>query len=392
MASRRSESTSAGLLESNGARCGYTENVPLRISADRVWVYGGTLLLLGALPAWLGHPGDWQRFWAGGATVGTPALFNEAAHLAFQEARHIGTGIWTYPPAFAWAFLPAAHVSIGVGYVLNFVLMLALVALSGWMLAGLFRFQRWFGIIAALAWQPAIYASDLGQISAFWLFLISLAMTGAARGSPLILGSAIGLLLLKPTIGLPFLALLAVRRQWKACAIVAIFAAVWYLASVAATGGEWTWIPHYVAVVRSLSGVDMGALYNGVTLPMILIRVGAAPVLAFVLGAIAFVAFLPALSRANVLLAMGCTSILSLALSAHAWMYDVAIVLPALFYAMAHLTEPWRTRLIVTAYLLAAVWMPIVAVAWFNPLAIITLGGTALCAVALFRSEQCCHT
>ena len=68
-------------------------------------------------------------------------------------------------------------------------------------------------------------------------------------------------------------------------------------------------------------------------------------------------------------------------------MYDVAIVLPALFYAMANSAEPWRTRLIITAYVLAALWMPIVAIAWFNPLAIITLGGTALCAVALYRSE-----
>ena len=97
--------------------------------------------------------------------------------------------------------------------------------------------------------------------------------------------------------------------------------------------------------------------------------------------------FLPALSRGNVLLAMSCTSILSLALSAHAWMYDVTIALPALFYAMANMAEPWRTRLIITAYLLAAMWMPIVALVWFNPLAIVTLGGTALCAVALYRSE-----
>ena len=95
--------------------------MPLRIGADRVGLYGVALLLFGALPALLGHPGDWQRFWAGGATVGTSALFNEADHLAFQAARGIGTGIWTYPPAFAWAFLPAAHLTIAVGYAINFV-------------------------------------------------------------------------------------------------------------------------------------------------------------------------------------------------------------------------------------------------------------------------------
>ena len=58
-------------------------------------------------------------------------------------------------------------------------------------------------------------------------------------------------------------------------AVVAICAGAWYLGSVAATAGEWTWIPHYVAVVRTLHDVDIGALYNGITLPMILIRLGA---------------------------------------------------------------------------------------------------------------------
>jgi hypothetical protein len=362
--------------------------VPLRISPDRLILYGIALLAFGALPALLGHPGDWQRFWAGGATVGTSALFNEGEHIAFQAAHGIGTGIWTYPPAFAWAFLPAAHLPIAIGYVINFVFMLVLVALSGSILAGIFGFQRWFGVISALAWQPAIYSGDVGQISAVWLALIALAMAGAARGSSLIVGLAVGFMLLKPTIALPFIALLLVRKQWRACAIVAICAGVWYLASVAATAGEWAWIPHYVAVVRTLHGVDMGALYNGITLPMILIRLGTAQALAIAIGAIAFICFLPALSRANVLLAMSCTCVLSLALSDHAWMYDGAIVLPALFYAMAKLEEPWRTRLIVAAYLLAALWMPIDAAIRFNPLAIITLGGAALCVVALFRKAK----
>lgn len=359
-------------------------SVPLRVSPDRVVLYGVALLIFGALPALLGHPGDWQRFWAGGATVGTSALFNEGEHLAFQAARGIGTGIWTYPPAFAWAFLPAAHLTIAAGYAVNVVFMLILVGLSGSILARVFGFHRRFGVVAALAWQPAIYSGDVGQIGAVWLFLIALAMAGAARGSSLILGLAVGFMLLKPTIALPFVALLLVRKQWRACAIVAICAGAWYLASVAATAGEWAWMPHYIGVMRTLHDVDMGALYNGITLPMILIRLGATQAFAIAFGAIAFICFLPALSRANVLLAMSCTSIFSLALSAHAWMYDAAIVLPALFYAMATLAEPWRTRLIVAAYLLAALWMPIDAAIRFNPLAIITLGGAALCALALY--------
>ena len=156
--------------------------MPLRLSPDRVALYGIALFVFGTLPAWLGHPGDWQRFWAGGATVGTSALFNQGEHIAFQAAHGIGTGIWTYPPAFAWPFLPAAHLTIAIGYAINFVFMLILVGLSGSMLAGIFGFQRWFGVIAALAWQPAIYSGDVGQISAIWLFLIALAMAGVCSG------------------------------------------------------------------------------------------------------------------------------------------------------------------------------------------------------------------
>ena len=221
--------------------------MPLRISADRVVLYGITLFVFGA-PGVARAPRRLAALWAGGATVGTSALFNEGEHLAFQAARGIGTGIWTYPPAFAWAFLPAAHLTIAAGYALNFVFMLILVGVCGWILAGIFGFQRRFGVIAALAWQPAIYSGDVGQISAVWLFLIALAMAGAAQGSSLIVGLAVGIMLLKPTIALPFVALLLVRGRWRACAIVALCAGAWILASVAATAGEWAWIPHYLAV------------------------------------------------------------------------------------------------------------------------------------------------
>ena len=83
-----------------------------------------------------------------------------------------------------------------------------------------------------------------------------------------------GVLLLKPTIALPFVVLLLVRREWKACGVVAVCAVVWYLGSVAASAGDWNWIPPYLAIVHSLYNTDLGALYNGITLPMILVRLG----------------------------------------------------------------------------------------------------------------------
>jgi hypothetical protein len=366
--------------------------MPLRISAERVWLYGTALFVFGALPAFItsafiAPPGDWQRFWAGGATAGTSALLDENQHIAFQRAHGIDLGSWSYPPAFAWAFLPAAHLPIAVGYVLNFILALFLVGFSGWILAGVFGFQRSFGAVAALAWEPAIYSADAGQASSTWLLLVSIALAGAARASPLLLGGSLGLLLLKPTIALPFVALLVVRREWKACGIIAICAMIWYLTSVAATGGDWNWIPRYAAIVQSVYRTDLGALYNAITLPAILVRFGIAPGISPVLGAIVFLGCLPALARTNLVRAMSFTSLLVLVANVHAWMYDAAVMLPVLFYAMSHLAEPWRTRVVVAAYILAATWMPIVVLAKFNPLAIVTLGGFILCAAALYAER-----
>jgi Glycosyltransferase family 87 len=364
-----------------------TRSAPLGISVKRLWPYGVVLFVFGLLPALVAYPGDWERFWAGGATVGTSALLDTNQHVAFQGAHGTSLGPWTYPPAFAWAFLPAAHLPMPAGYMLNFVLTLCFVGLSGWILAGVFGFQRWFGMIAALAWEPAMYAADIGQTSGVWLLLISIAVAAAARRSAPLLGGAVGFLLLKPTIALPFVALLLVRREWKACGIVALCSIIWYLASVAATGGEWAWISHYAATVRSLYATDLGALHNGITLPTVLIRLGIPAVAALATAAIVLLAFLPALSRANFVQAVSFTSLLAIAVSPHAWMYDVALILPALFYAMKWTREPWRTRLIVAAYLLAAIWMPVELLAKFNPLALVTLCGAALSAAELYAER-----
>lgn len=346
-------------------------------------VWGVALFALSILPAQALAPGDWPRFWAGGATVGTTALFNEAQHLAFQRVHGLLPGIWTYPPAFAWFFAPAAHLPVAVGYWIWFPLTLIAVAFAGWMLADAFGFSPLFGIVAALAWEPVVYSSEVGQTSAIWLLLIAVAIAAARRRSPIMLGIAIGLLLLKPTFGVPFVVLLVARREWKACGVVVCFGALLYGASVAATGGEWGWPAHYVAIVQALYRTDLGALYNGTALPAILVRLGVPASIAVGLGLAVFLAILPQLARVDFVEALSLTSLFAVALSAHVWMYDAAAVLPALFYAMSTLREPWRTRLIASAYLLAAAWMPIVFILRFNPIAIVTIGGSLLAAASL---------
>ena len=362
--------------------------MPLRLSGFVAAACAAASVALALLPAHALYPGDWPRFWAGGATVGTAALTDARLHLAFQNAHHVPLGPWTYPPAFAWAFLPAAWLPISIGYLSNAIVTCALVAWSGWILGGAFGYDRRFGVLAALAWGPALFNVCVGQIGAFWLAVVSSAVWCASRNRDLLLGVAIGVLLLKPPLALPFVALLVVRRSWKACAIVAGAAACWYLASVAAAAADWNWMPHYLATLRDLARTDAGALYNAMSLPPLLLRAGVPSLAGLVVAALAFVAVLPALARADSVSAVCATSLFALAISPHAWMYDAVLVVPALFWAMQRVREPLRTWIVVAAYLLAAAWMPVVWFARFNPLAIIVLGGAVLTATALYARRD----
>jgi hypothetical protein len=83
-------------------------NLPLRVSRDRIVVYGAAVFLAGLWQLLNNtlrdrNMGDWALFWTGGATVGTGALLDPRAHLAFERAHGFAGGIWPYVPAAAGA-------------------------------------------------------------------------------------------------------------------------------------------------------------------------------------------------------------------------------------------------------------------------------------------------
>jgi hypothetical protein len=365
---------------------------PLRLTPAIAGVAAVLLIVVSVLPAFALYPGDWPRFWAAGATAGTAALTDASMHVAFQVAHGLVAGAWTYPPAFAWAFVPAAALTIAASYAVNFAFTLGVTALAGWLLAGALGFDRRFGIAAALAWEPAIYSAAVGQISALWLAAIAIAVWATERGNTLLLGLSVSALLFKPPLAVVFVAVLVVRRQWKACAVVAAATAGVYLASVTAAGGNWHWIPNYLATLRALQHTDLGALYNGMTLPALLARAGLPTAYALGVAVVCLVALLPGLARSGNVRALCVASLLALAVSPHAWMYDAALALPAIFYAMRELEEPARTWLVAGAYVVAAFWMPVVWWTRFNPLALIVLLGSVLAAAALYRKRASSQT
>jgi len=367
-------------------------DVPLRVSRDRIVLYGSGLFLIGL---WQlvrntlqdSNFADWSCFWVGGATVGTPALLDLRLHAAFAQAHALRPAIWPYLPAFAWLYVPAAHFSLFASYLANTIAMLAIAAYAGIVLADAFEMPRWFGIIAVLAWAPVKIAALGGQNTPIALLLIALAILFAKHGRPSLVGVCVGLLLYKPTIALPFVVLLVVRREWRALFVVAVCAAGWYLASVAAAGGNWLWMTPYVSALRWYFPLDFHAnAPNAVSLPGLLMRLGLSSAAALGVAAFAFITALPRLTRVDYVAALSITSALAVALNPHAWQYEPVIMLPGMFYAMRAFADPLRMWTIIGAYVVAAASVFAIPGLTWNMLAISVLILAALVAIPLRTS------
>lgn len=350
---------------------------PLRLSRDRIVLYG-TLIAAACLMqvrfVVAQGFGDWSAFWAAGSTVGTRDLLDPHRHATWQLAHHLLTTIFPYLPAYAWFLLPARPLSLAAGYALNFALMLLATLAAAAIAARIYKFS--FGVSAALSlsWAPTIAAMATGQNAPLGLLLELLAIAGLLSNSSIACGLAVGALLYKLPYALPFVALLAVRGNWRALAVVAACAGSWFVAGVAATAWDWQWPMHYAAALRAYAGPD--ALYNAVkavSIPQLLLRSGASGGAAMLAGAALFIGALPLLRRAPVLAAASLTPLLGLALGPHTLPYDLALALPAIFYASTALEEPLRTRIVCAMYLLAPLWL-LSGVLGFDVLAIVCQG------------------
>ncbi|HEY1746926.1 MAG TPA: hypothetical protein VGG11_09220, partial [Xanthobacteraceae bacterium] len=77
--------------------------------------------------------------------------------------------------------------------------------------------------------------------------------------------------------------------------------------------------------------------------------------------------------RRPLLEAASMASVLGIATSLHAWPYEATLLLPAVFFAMANATEPWRTRAIVASYVVAALALSLPHAG--HALALLAIGG-----------------
>ncbi len=310
---------------------------------------------------------DWGTFARAAADVGTPDLLRPKS---VQDA-------FTYLPGAAWLLAPLRHAPAAVGFGVNAALMLAAVVAAAFAAHRIYAWSVGFCLALILAWAPTTYALVIGQNAPLGLLLVLLSLLGFTRGAPLLTALPLALLLYKPTFAIPLIGLLVLRRRGRELALVALGAALWYLASVTATGGDWAW-------PRTLAGLEhdffeLDFEHNrakAIGLTTLLIRAGTPSVFVTALAALLVAASLPALVRAPGREAYAAACLLGLVVSPHAWTYDGVLVLPMIFVTVTSVAEPARTWLVCAAYALA----PTVIFAQeigFAPLAIVVIGAFA---------------
>jgi len=356
----------------------------LRIGKDRVRLYGVGLALIGLsqlrFVSSVGHYWDWVDFYVAGAMAGTRALLDPAAHAAWGAAHKLPVTAFAYMPGFAWALAPTEHLSIPWGFALNAVLMSGMAIVAARLAARVYSLDGAQAIYMTIGWAPVTAAVVTGQNSPLALVLSLIAIDGLARDDSLRTGLVVGALAYKPTYALAFGLLLLIYKKWKAIAVVAACGAIWYALSASAAGGDWMWPRPYLQSLAEYVGPDFAYnRYKAVSVPGVLMLAGVSSNVAFGLGMLLLVGALAWLRIRGVEIgkAASLTGAIAVATSPHAWPYDAAIALPALFWVASNGEEPGRTRGIVLAYAVAPLWLASHALG-FDPFAGVVIVGTGV--------------
>jgi hypothetical protein len=307
-------------------------DVPLRVNSRRFWLWG-LVAGLGSTAVIANSPNilyvDFPQFWAAGRTAGTPDLLDPARHHAWQVAHGVPPDFFPYTPGAAWLWWPFGHFSLGDGFWLHALAMTALVFAGGWLGARVYGLDVRVGLICAFAWAPSMASVAFGQNGPLGLVFALLAIEGLRRDDERLTGLGVGLLLYKPTLALPLLGLLLLRRRWLGLVVAAGVSCGWYLMSVAAAAGDWTWP---VAMVNGLGEWFRACMaYNpakSTSIPGVLIGYGVPWPVAWAVAAAVVLAALPRLLRASLVEAAAGACLVGLVVSPHSLNYEATLMLP----------------------------------------------------------------
>ena len=246
-------------------------------------------------------------------------------------------------------------------------------------------------LVATLAWAPTLAAAASGQNAPLGLLLAMIAINGLRSDRQIMAGLAVGAMLYKPTLALPMFALLVIRRQWTALLVAMAVAVGWYLLGVSGSAGDWMWPRDWLISTAPFFAADTWQNVNKtVALPGLLMGHNVPSVVAYGAAAAVVVAALPRLLRSPIAEAGAAACLIGIVVSPHSLQYEAVMVLPLILWAAggtgAGIAEPWRTRLLVPAYLAAQLYVltTLVGVSIF---AVITLAAVAIWITGWQRQE-----
>ena len=347
--------------DGDGAAQGATWS-PLRIAWPRLRLWAMGLFGIGLAPIvtapFFGFH-DWTAFWTAGHLVGSVEIVSTERTIAWQTARGLALAVFPYPPPAALLLWPFAQLPFDVSFWVHAATMLACAVAAAILGARVYRLPVSFAVLSAVAWAPVTSAVAIGQNAPFALLLAMVAISGIARGRWLRAGSAVAALLYKPTLGLPLGGVLVLRGWWRAVAVTVAGIGIWYVAGIWAAGGSPGWPLDWARTVGDwLADDGVRNADKAVSLPGLLSHAGLPDALAYLAGGLLVLAAIPRLRRAPLPEAAAGALLIGLAASPHAWGYEATVALPFIWWMMGGgIAEPWRTRLVVAAYVVAPMWM-----------------------------------
>jgi hypothetical protein len=359
--------------------------IPLRIKPGRFWLWGTALVLMSAV-LMIGAPFnkwvDFPQFWLAAKEVGTPYLLDPARQEAWQIAHGYAPWIFLYPPGTAWLFLPLRLLPLDLAFYAHAAVITLIGVAAGLVGARAFSLDTRVALVAALAWSPTLAAAGVGQNAPLAMLGAMIAIYALRNDRKVLAGLAVGMMLYKPTLALPMFALLLLRRQWTALFTAMAVAVGWYLLGVAGSAGDWMWPKDWLVLTAPFFSADITQNVNKtVALPGLLMGHGVPSILAYAAAAAVLVAALPRLLRSPIAEAGAAACLIGIVVSQHSLQYESVMVLPILMWAAAGtgagIAEPWRTRLLVTAYLLGQLYV-LTPFAGISVFAAITFGATAI--------------